>query len=87
MADRKPIVYVAGYPQELASSDRLSGLGKTTVAATAPTSPETGDFWLNSTTNELSIWDGSRWTKTTRSFVAASAPSNPATGDTWLNSK
>ncbi len=28
MAIRNPLVYVNGYPQELASSDRLNGVGK-----------------------------------------------------------
>lgn len=32
-----------------------------TVAAAAPASPATGQIWWNSTTKELTIWDGTAW--------------------------
>ena len=88
MADRKPIVYVDGYPQELATGDRLAGVGAVTVSATQPSTATTGDLWLNSTNEILSVYDGSAWTETkeSESFVKVqnSVPSSGITGQLWL---
>jgi hypothetical protein len=49
------------------ASSHAAGGANTTIAATAPVSPATGDLWLNTTaiagTNDrpLSVWSGSAW--------------------------
>lgn len=91
MADRKPIVYISGYPQELADSDRISGVpySRQTVSATAPSNPATGDIWLDTNGNILKVYTGSDWTEPTEDLsaavVAASAPSNPTNGLLWFD--
>ncbi|MCD8453953.1 hypothetical protein LNJ08_06060 [Tenacibaculum finnmarkense genomovar ulcerans] len=65
-----------------------------TPAATAPANPNKGDFWINTTTNQTSLFDGTNWvllnsTTNTGSAVevtpAATAPANPNKGDFWIN--
>lgn len=89
MADRKPIVYVDGYPQELATGDRLAGVGAVTVSATQPSTATTGDLWLNSTNEILSVYDGSAWTETkeSESFVKVqnTVPSSGISGQLWFD--
>ena len=90
MADRKPIVYVGGYPQELAAGDRLSGVGTVTVSNTAPSSPTVGDLWLDQNSNILKVWDGSAWTEPSESLstvvISATAPTSPTNGLLWFDS-
>lgn len=89
MADRKPIVYVDGLPQQLASGDRLGSIGAVTVAASAPSSPKTGDLWMEPTGNILKVWTGSAWTEPSETVstivVAGTAPSSPNTGLLWYD--
>ncbi|MCG8830008.1 hypothetical protein [Tenacibaculum finnmarkense] len=68
---------------------------KVTPAPTAPTlNNNLGDFWINTTTNQTSLFDGTNWvllnsTTNTGSTVevtpAAAAPANPNKGDFWIN--
>lgn len=37
------------------------GLTSTVVSATAPSSPIVGDLWLDTTIQQLKVWDGSAW--------------------------
>jgi hypothetical protein len=54
---------------------------------TAPTSPVTGQVWINTSTLQMSVWSGSSWVATIVTFVYQStAPSNPTTGTIWINS-
>lgn len=43
-----------------------------TVAALQPSFPQVGDIWVNSVTDEFSIWNGSDW-----AYVALAAPQGP----------
>lgn len=55
----RPITYVWTDP---GSWTKFSdGVGNTFIQATTPTGMEYGDTWFNSSTSELSIWDGSLW--------------------------
>ena len=89
MAIRNPIVYVNGYPEELANSDRLNGVGKSTVSATAPSNPEEGDIWLDTNGDILKIYKSGAWTEPTEDLstavVAGSAPSSPSNGLLWFD--
>lgn len=89
MAIRNPIVYVDGYPQELTNSDRLNGVGKSTVSATAPSNPESGDIWLDTNGDILKIYKGGAWTEPTEDLstavVSGSAPTSPSNGLLWFD--
>lgn len=45
----------------MASLDAFPGGASVTVSGTAPTSPRVGDLWFNTSTNALSMWDGTNW--------------------------
>ncbi|WCC43138.1 hypothetical protein PJJ26_04770 [Tenacibaculum finnmarkense] len=64
-----------------------------TPAAAAPANPNKGDFWINTTTNQTSLFDGTNWvllnsTTNTGSSVKITtdptAPANPNNGDFWV---
>ncbi|MBE7687617.1 hypothetical protein LNI94_06045 [Tenacibaculum finnmarkense genomovar ulcerans] len=67
---------------------------KVTPAPTAPTADNNlGDFWINTTTNQTSLFDGTNWvllnsTTNTGSSVKITtdptAPTNPNNGDFWV---
>lgn len=63
-----------------------------TVSLSAPGFPNIGDLWLNSGTNELSVWDGSVWILAAGGGSGASvtisdtAPVSPSSGDLWWDS-
>lgn len=63
MANRYSIVYVNGFQQEIAATDRLINSGHVVRQATAPTSPVGGDLWFDtSASGELKVYDGtSAW--------------------------
>lgn len=50
--------------QDLAAG--LASKAKVTTSATAPTSPQTSDLWLDTSQspNQLKFWDGSQWLRT-----------------------
>ncbi len=64
---------------------------KVTTAPSAPSNNTIGDFWQNTTTNSMSIWDGNQWipidTNPSRgngSPTAVTAPS-PLAGDIYVD--
>ena len=44
----------------IAAAD-LQDLFKNSSSATAPTAPQTGQLWFNSTSKMLFVWDGTAW--------------------------
>jgi len=59
-----------------------------TAAASAPSSPVSGDMWFQTDTGKLQTYDGAAWQPAaTQNLVtrAGSAPSTPVTGDMWFN--
>ena len=63
MATRNAIVYVSGAPQEIASADRLKNSGNVARASSAPSSPQAGDLWFDTSgSGALKVYDGvSTW--------------------------
>jgi len=59
-------------------ADEFSVAGATTVAGTAPTSPYTGQAWLNTTDNKVYYWTGLAWStdgiNASVPFVVRTAP-------------
>ena len=60
MAERNPIVYVAGNPREIAANDRVKNTG-ITRSATAPSNPQDKDAWLDTSTGTLKVYQSGAW--------------------------
>ena len=60
MAERNPIVYVNGYPREIAGTDRVKNTG-ITRSGTAPSNPQDKDAWLDTGTNTLKVYQSGAW--------------------------
>ena len=60
MAERKPIIYVSGNPQEIADTDRVKNTG-ITRSGTAPSSPQDKDAWLDTSTGQLKVYQSGAW--------------------------
>ncbi len=77
---------LASEPQEegpntsrfIVRADEFAVAGATTVSDTAPTSPYTGQAWLNTTDNKVYYWTGSAWStdgaNASEPFVVRTAP-------------
>lgn len=61
MAERKPIVYVSGNPQEIADTDRVKNTG-VSYQASQPSNPQNGDAWVNAGSQKLyQVYNGGAW--------------------------
>tara|TARA_B100000674_G_scaffold297600_1_gene246778 strand:- start:54 stop:662 length:609 start_codon:yes stop_codon:yes gene_type:complete len=60
MAERNPIVYVAGNPREIATNDRVKNTG-ISRSGTAPSSPQDKDAWLDTSTGTLKVYQSGAW--------------------------
>ena len=60
MAERNPIVYVAGNPREIATNDRVKNTG-ITRSGSAPSSPQDKDAWLDTSTGTLKVYQSGAW--------------------------
>ena len=60
MAERNPIVYVNGYPREIAGTDRVKNTG-ITRSGTAPSNPQDKDAWLDTNTGTLKVYQSGAW--------------------------
>jgi hypothetical protein len=60
MAERNPIVYVNGYPREIAGADRVKNTG-ITRSGTAPSNPQDKDAWLDTSTGTLKVYQSGAW--------------------------
>ncbi|MEO0250200.1 MAG: hypothetical protein ABIN58_11880 [candidate division WOR-3 bacterium] len=65
----------------------LNLLKSTHVGSSAPSSPDTGQLWLDSshTPPILKRYTGSAWAVLTVAYCGSSAPSSPQTGTLWLD--
>ena len=70
--------------------DTVQPSGLVIVSPAAPFGPLTGDLWMNSGSNSLSIWNGTNWV-TVQGGAGSSiivSPTQPATGvsgDGWFD--
>ena len=60
MAERNPIIYVNGYPREIAANDRVKNTG-ISRSGTAPSSPQDKDAWLDTSTGTLKVYQSGAW--------------------------
>lgn len=95
MSTRFPLVLVNGYPQEIASTDRVANSGNIARGASQPAGAGTavdGDLWYDTGNGLLKIWDGSTWATVSGSgggssvVISGTAPSSPSNGDLWYDS-
>lgn len=86
MADRIARVWT-GSEWEIITSTAAAPNAVIFYQATAPTSPVTGQLWLNTTTNQFNIWNGTAWVAAVTTYTYQStAPSSPVTGQVWVDS-
>lgn len=90
MTKRYPVVYINGFPTENPATDTIYGGGRVDVSATAPTSPQDGDMWYDTTNGVLKVYISSStsWVNTSGAlFKTGVAPSTGMEeGDFWYNS-
>ena len=60
MAERNPIVYVNGYPREIAGTDRVKNTG-ITRSGTAPSNPQDKDAWLDTSSGQIKVYQSGAW--------------------------
>lgn len=86
MADRIARVW-NGTSWEVITSTAAAQNAVVVYQSTAPSSPVTGQIWVDSDDRQFSIWDGSSWISaiTTSTYQSAS-PSAPITGQVWIDS-
>ena len=60
MAERNPIVYVAGNPREIAANDRVKNTG-ISRSGTPPSNPQDKDAWLDTSTGTLKVYQSGAW--------------------------
>lgn len=60
MAERNPIVYVNGYPREIANADRVKNTG-ITISSSAPSGPQNKDAWLDLNSGHLKVYQAGTW--------------------------
>ena len=77
--------------------DSVVNFGVVTVRATAPTTPASGDLWLKTPENLLSVWNGLSWVSVTAkgsvhymgsvdpTVAATGAAATPTTGDLYFS--
>ena len=52
-------------------------------SGSAPSSPQSGQVWFDSTYSTLKVWDGAYWKPL--SGIATATPSSPVSGDLWFD--
>ena len=60
MAERNPIVFVAGNPREIAANHRVKNTG-ISRSGTAPSNPQDKDAWLDTSTGTLKVYQSGAW--------------------------
>lgn len=90
MAKRYPLVLVDGFPREISSTDRVKNSDNITVASSAPSSPQDGDMWYDTTNGVIKVYlsSSSSWVNDSRAlFQSTTAPTvDMEEGDFWYNS-
>ena len=82
VADTPPKLYVGDGANVLA-------VGPVIVATAAPASPPAGTIWLDTNTDDVTMWNGTVWAPMGGGgglTIADTAPANPDVGDLWMDS-
>lgn len=73
MAERNPIVYVNGYPREIADTDRVKNTG-ISRSGSAPSNPQDKDAWLDTSSGTLKVYQSGAWHSTPTELVTDTTP-------------
>ncbi len=66
-------------------NENLVKLLENSASTSAPTSPLTGELWMDTNTSQLKVYDGSDWKLSGGAKTSSTAPTSPAAGDLWLD--
>ena len=67
-------------------NENLVKLLENSASTSAPTAPLTGELWMDTSTSQLKVYDGSSFKPTGGAKSSATAPTNPGAGDLWHDS-
>lgn len=86
MADRIARIW-NGSSWEVITSTAAAQNAVVVYQPTAPSSPVTGQIWVDSDDRQFYIWSGSAWISAITTFIYQSnAPGSPVTGQVWVDS-
>jgi hypothetical protein len=76
-----------GSAWEVITSTAAAPTAVVNYQSTAPSSPVTGQIWVNTSTNQFNVWNGSVWIAAITTYIYQStAPANPIVGQVCINS-
>ena len=64
-------------------NENLVKLLENSASSSAPTAPQTGELWFDTSTNQIKVYDGTSFKPTGGAKSQATAPSSPSAGDIW----
>jgi len=67
-------------------NENLVKLLENSASTSAPTAPLKGELWMDTSTSQLKVYDGTSFKPTGGAKSQASAPTNPGAGDLWHDS-
>ena len=67
-------------------NENLVKLLENSASTSAPTAPLTGELWMDTSTSQLKVYDGSSFKPTGGAKSQATAPTSPGAGDLWHDS-
>jgi len=86
MTDRIARVW-NGSAWEVITSTAAAPTAVVNYQSNAPSSPVTGQVWVNTITNQFNVWNGSAWIAAITTYIyQTAAPSSPVTGQVWVDS-
>lgn len=69
-----------------ALNENLVKLLENSASTAAPAAPLKGELWMDTTTNQIKVYDGSSFKPTGGAKASAGIPTSPSVGDLWLDS-
>jgi hypothetical protein len=86
MIDRIARVW-SGSDWEVITSNAAASTAVVNYQSDAPSSPVTGQVWVDTSTNQFNVWDGSAWIAAITTYnYQLTAPTNPTVGQVWVDS-
>jgi hypothetical protein len=67
-------------------NENLVKLLENSASTSAPTAPLTGELWMDTSTSQLKVYDGSSFKPTGGAKSSSTAPTSPGAGDLWHDS-
>lgn len=64
-------------------NENLVKLLENSASSSAPTAPQTGELWFDTSVNQIKVYDGTSFKPTGGAKSQATAPTSPSAGDIW----